>query len=147
MIQYTPGYLADASAPWHLLGDPKILDTREEKIDAGALRVYEPKRVEFLFSATSPHHREQLAERLDTMCPRPRSRKTHALGRDSPIPTDLTRPTSQCRLARPTEATAAHHGLTVLQVDDDFTIVSRVLPELDEQDLILQPVDRDFAVR
>ena len=137
MIQYVSDYLVDTSALWHLLREPKILDVWEERIDAGTLHVCESTRVEFLFSATGPDHRELLAERLDAMC--------------SPIrvPKDAWRwvegaqyqltQRGQHRSAGPLDllvcATAVHHGLTVLHVDDDFATVSRVLPELDEQDL------------
>jgi predicted nucleic acid-binding protein len=137
MIQYASDYLVDASALWRLLRDPKILDLWEEQIDAGALRVCESTRVEFLFSATSPGHRELLAEQLDAMCSPAR------------VPKDAWRwvETAQYQLAQrgrhrsagPLEllvcATAVHYGLTVLHVDDDFATVSRVLPELDQQDV------------
>jgi predicted nucleic acid-binding protein len=32
-------------------------------------------------------------------------------------------------------ATAVHHGLTVLHVDDDFVTVAEVMPEVDQRDI------------
>jgi predicted nucleic acid-binding protein len=48
------GYLVDTSALWHLLRTPALMAAWEGHIAAGALRMCEPTRTEFLYSATSP---------------------------------------------------------------------------------------------
>jgi len=48
------GYLLDTSGLWHLLRTPVVMAVWADHIAAGALRVCEPTRVEFLYSATGP---------------------------------------------------------------------------------------------
>jgi predicted nucleic acid-binding protein len=131
------GYLLDASGLWHLLRTPELMTAWEGHIAAGALRVCEPTRTEFLYSATGPAHRDELAEELDT------------LAEPAPVPKTAWRwvdtaqykltQKGQHRAAGPLDlllcATAVHHGLTVLHVDNDYATVAAVLPELQQRDI------------
>lgn len=99
--------------------------------------VCEPTRAEFLYSATSPAHRDELAEEIDALC------------RFSPVPKNAWRwvDTAQYKLTQQGQhraagaidllvcATAAHHGHTVLHVDNDFATVAAVLKEVQERDI------------
>jgi predicted nucleic acid-binding protein len=131
------GYLLDASGLWHLLRTPAVMAAWADHIAAGALRACEPTRVEFLYSATGPAHRDELAGELDDLCavaPVPRNgwrwvdnaqyKLTQKGQHRGPGPIDLL----VC-------ATAVHHGLTVLHVDRDFATVADVLPELQQRDI------------
>ncbi|MDT3397332.1 PIN domain-containing protein [Streptomyces sp. B1866] len=129
-------YLADASALWHLFRTPGALRGWEGHIEAGAFHICEPTRTEFLYSATGPSHRDELAEELETLC--------HL----SPVPKHGWRwvDTAQYKLTQRglhraagavdllVCATALHHGHTVLHVDNDFVTVSGVLPEVRQRD-------------
>jgi predicted nucleic acid-binding protein len=131
------GYLLDTSGLWTLLRVPAVLAAWADHIAAGAVRVCEPTRAEFLYSATGPAHRDDLASELDTMC---------AL---APVPKNAWRwvDTAQYRLTQHGQhrgpgpidllvcATAVHHGITVLHVDAGFATVSRVLPEVRQRDV------------
>jgi predicted nucleic acid-binding protein len=131
------GYLLDASGLWHLLRTPGLMTVWEGHIAAGALRVCEPTRTEFLYSATGPAHRDELAEELDT------------LAEPAPVPKTAWRwvdtaqykltQKGQHRAAGPLDllvcATAVHHGLTVLHVDNDYATVAAILPELQQRDI------------
>lgn len=135
------GYLIDASGLWHLLRTPELMTAWEGHIAAGALRVCEPTRTEFLYSATGPAHRDELAEELDTIC---------AL---APVPKNAWRwvDTAQYKLTQKGQnrsagaidlvvcATAVHYGLTVLHVDNDFVTVAAVLPEVGQHDIRTWP--------
>jgi predicted nucleic acid-binding protein len=130
-------YLIDASGLWHLLRSPDLIAVWEGHIAAGALHVCEPTRTEFLYSATGPAHRDELAEELDTLC---------AL---APVPKNAWRwvDTAQYKLTQKGQhrsagaldlvvcATAVHHDLIVLHVDNDYATVAAVLPELQQQDI------------
>lgn len=108
-----------------------------DHIAAGALRVCEPTRVEFLYSATSSAHRDELADELDTMCG------------SAPVPKDGWRwvDNAQYKLTQKGQhrgpgsidllvcATAVHHGLIVLHVDNDFAAIAAVLPEVRQRDI------------
>ncbi len=99
--------------------------------------VCEPTKVEFLYSATGPAHRDDLAEELDDLC--------HL----SPVPKNAWRwvDTAQYKLTQRAQhraagaidlvvcATAVHHGHTVLHVDNDFATVAAVLKELHQRDV------------
>lgn len=61
-------YLLDTSALWHLFRTPGALRPWEGHIAAGVFHICEPTRTEFLYSATSPAHRDELAEELDDLC-------------------------------------------------------------------------------
>jgi len=108
-----------------------------DHIAAGALRACEPTRVEFLYSATGPAHRDELADEFDALCgpaPVPKNgwrwvdnaqyKLTQKGQRRGPGPIDLL----VC-------ATAVHHGLTVLHVDSEFATVADVLPEVQQRDI------------
>jgi predicted nucleic acid-binding protein len=131
------GYLLDTSGLWQLLRVPAVLATWTDHIAEGALRVCEPTRAEFLYSATGPAHRDELADELDTLC---------AL---APVPKNAWRwvDSAQYKLTQRGQhrgpgvvdllvcATAVHHDLIVLHVDADFRTVARVLPELRQRDV------------
>ncbi|MFE5616575.1 PIN domain nuclease [Streptomyces sp. NPDC056470] len=130
-------YLLDTSALWHLFRTPGALAPWEGHIGAGAFRLCEPTRTEFLYSATGPAHRDELADELDALC------------LPAPVPKHGWRwvDTAQYKLTQRGQhrsagvidllvcATAVHHDLTVLHVDDDFATVGRVVKELKERDL------------
>jgi predicted nucleic acid-binding protein len=131
------GYLLDASGLWQLLRTPAVMAAWSDHIAAGSLRVCEPTRVEFLYSATGPAHRDDLADELDTLCglaPVPKNgwrwadsaqyKLTQKGQHRGPGPIDLL----VC-------ATAVHHGLTVLHVDNDFAAVADVMPEVRQRDI------------
>lgn len=130
-------YLIDASALWYLLRNRDVLASWEGYIAAGALRVCEPTRTEFLYSATSPAHRDELTDELDTMCSVSPVPKTAWRWVDT-AQYKLTQK-GQHRAAGPLDllvcATAVHHGLTVLHLDNDFATVSAVMPELQQRDI------------
>lgn len=131
------GYLLDASGLWPLLRSPPLMAAWEGHLAAGAVRVCEPTRTEFLYSATGPAHRDELADELDTLCA------------TTPVPKGAWRwvDTAQYKLTQKGRhrsagtldllvcATAVHHGLAVLHVDDDYATVAAVLPELRQRDL------------
>lgn len=130
-------YLIDASAVWRILKNEDDLQLRWRPFLAeGLLRHCMPTRLEVLFGARSPSHREDLEADLDTIFPpvsmpkdpwRWAERAQHELTRRSqhrgPGVVDLL-----------VAATAVHHDLTVLHVDNDFPAIARVLPELRERD-------------
>lgn len=131
------GYLLDTSAIWRLFRDLDTFLAWQSERESGALRVCEPTRAEFLFSAMSPAHRDEIAGHLDTLCDL------------APVPKSAWRwvDTAQYKLTQRGQhraagvvdllvcATAAHHGLTVLHTDDDFAAVARILPELSQRDI------------
>jgi predicted nucleic acid-binding protein len=131
------GYLLDTSALWHLIRNPSIMARWQEHIAAGSLHICEPTRTEFLFSAMGPAERDELVEELDTMC------------ETKPVPKTGWRwvDTAQYKLTQKSQhraagvvdllvcATAVHHGLTVLHVDNDFVTVADVLPEVNQRDI------------
>ncbi|WP_433889203.1 PIN domain nuclease [Streptomyces sp. CA-111067] len=130
-------YLLDTSALWHLFRTPGALRPWEGHIAAGVFRVCEPTRTEFLFSASSPSHRDELAAELDVLCPL------------SAVPKNAWRwvDTAQYKLtqrslhrsAGPIDllvcATAVHHGHTVLHVDNDFATVAGILKDVQQRDI------------
>jgi len=130
------GYLVDASALWHLFRTPGALSAREGHIAAGALHVCVPTRAEFLYSATGPAHRDEPADELDTLCGTaavPESARRwvdsaqHRLTQRGPHRSAGAIDLLVC-------ATAAHHDLTVLHVDNGFTTIASAVPDLREQD-------------
>ncbi|GAA3247349.1 PIN domain nuclease [Nonomuraea helvata] len=130
-------YLIDASALWHLLRNTDVLETWSERITAQPLRICEPTRTEFLYSATGPAHRDELEDELNTLCEL------------SPVPKSAWRwvENAQYKLTQRGQhrsagvvdlllcATAVHHGLTVLHVDDDFATVAKIMTEVDQRDI------------
>ncbi|MFE0426906.1 PIN domain nuclease [Streptomyces sp. NPDC058953] len=129
-------YLLDTSALWYLLRTPDALRSWEGHIAAGVFFVCEPTRTEFLYSATGPAHRDEVADELDALC---------AL---APVPKNGWRwvDTAQYKLTQHGQrrsagavdllvcATAVHHGHTVLHVDNDFVTVASVLKEVEQRD-------------
>lgn len=130
-------YLLDTSALWHLFRTPGALTSWEGHIGAGAFRLSEPTRAEFLYSAGSPAHRDELAEDLDTLCARADVPKAAWRWVDT-AQYKLTR-YGRHRSAGPLDlllcATAVHHDLTVLHVDNDFAAVAAVLKEVHHRDI------------
>lgn len=129
-------YLLDTSALWHLFRTPGALSTWEGHLAAGVFHICEPTMAEFLYSATSPAHRDELAEELNDLC------------HTSPVPKNAWRwvDTAQYKLTQWGQhraagaldllvcATAVHHGHTVLHVNNDFVTVATVLKEVDQRD-------------
>lgn len=130
-------YLLDTSALWYLFRTPGALGPWEAFIGAGAFRLAEPTRAEFLFSARSSRHRDELADAIDTLCGRA----------DTPKGAWRWVDTAQYRLTQQGQhrsagaldllvcATAVHHDLTVLHMDNDFAAVAGVLKEVRQQDV------------
>ncbi|MFE3323107.1 PIN domain-containing protein [Nocardia sp. NPDC059195] len=131
------GYLLDTSALWRLFREKDTFARWRPEIDAGALRVCEVTRAEFLFSATSSADRDDLAADIDAVC------------LPAGVPKNAWRwvDTAQYKLTQRGQhrsagvgdlvvcATAVHHDLTVLHTDDDFATVARVLLELRQRDI------------
>lgn len=129
-------FLLDTSALWYLFRTPEALRRWDAHISAGVFAICEPTRTEFLYSATGPSHRDELAAELDALC------------RLSPVPKGAWRwvDTAQYKLtqrglhrsAGPIDllvcATAVHHGHTVLHVDNDFATVAAVLKDVEQRD-------------
>ncbi|MEU3334650.1 PIN domain-containing protein [Streptomyces sp. NPDC006668] len=130
-------YLLDTSALWYLFRTPGALSPWEGHIGAGVFHISEPTRTEFLYSATGPAHRDELADELDVLC------------RSAPVPKNAWRwvDTAQYKLTQQGQhravgaidllvcATAVHHGRTVLHVDNDFVAVADVLKEVQQRDV------------
>jgi predicted nucleic acid-binding protein len=131
------GYLLDTSGLWYLLRTPVAMAVWADHIAAGALRVCEPTRTEFLYSATGPAHRDELAGELDDLC------------RIAPVPKDGWRwvDNAQYKLTQKGQhrgpgpvdllvcATAVHHGLIILHVDNDFATVADVVAGVQQRDI------------
>jgi predicted nucleic acid-binding protein len=131
------GYLLDTSAIWQLFRDPKVFDAWQTERDAGAFHVCEATRTEFLFSARGPVHRDEMAESLDALCDLAPVSKAAWRWVDT-AQYKLTQ-RGQNRSAGPIDllvcATAVHHDMTVLHVDNDFATVASVIGELRERDI------------
>ncbi|MFD4142984.1 PIN domain nuclease [Streptomyces sp. NPDC058572] len=132
-----PGFLIDTSALWELLRQPEVRLAWTPVVESGLVRICEPTRAEFLYSATSPAHRDDLEGRLSEMFPLagvPR-------GAWSWVDTAQYKLTqkSQHRSAGPLDlllcATAVHHGLVVLHRDSDFATVARVVSDVEQRDI------------
>lgn len=130
-------YLIDTSALWYLLRNTNVLETWADRITTQPLRICEPTRAEFLYSATDPAHRDELKDELNTLCEL------------APVPETAWRwvEQAQYKLTQKGQhraagvidlllcATAVHHGLTVLHVDDDFATVAKVMTEVEQRDV------------
>ncbi|MBB4932712.1 putative nucleic acid-binding protein [Lipingzhangella halophila] len=131
------GFLLDTSALWHLFRTPGALTPWTAHIATGSFRACEPTRAELLYSATGPEHRDDLASDLDAMC-RPVSVPKNAWRWVDTAQYKLTQ-RGQHRAAGPTDllicATAVHHDLIVLHVDNDFRAVANVLKDVRERDI------------
>jgi predicted nucleic acid-binding protein len=131
------GYLVDSSALWRLFREEGVFSVWQPEIDAGTLRMCEATRAEFLFSATGPVDRDEIAADLDIVCGL------------ACVPKSVWRwvDTTQYKLTQRGQqrsagvvdlvvcATAVHHDLTVLHADADFSAVARVIPELRQRDI------------
>ncbi|MFF7164332.1 PIN domain nuclease [Streptomyces sp. NPDC008086] len=130
-------YLIDTSGIWQILRDRDVQSRWIGPIEAGLLKVCAPTCLEYLYSAESPAGRDEMEAELATLFARVAVPKdawrwaenaqyklTQKGQHRGPGPVDLV----LC-------ATAVHHGLTLLHADNDFTTVSRVLPELVERDI------------
>jgi predicted nucleic acid-binding protein len=129
-------YLLDTSALWYLLRHADARDAWAAHIQARMFHICEATRTEFLYSATGPAHRDELADDLDLMC------------RLAPVPKTAWRwvDSAQYKLTQAGQhrsagaldllvcATAVHHGLTVLHVDNDFVAAASVIKEVSERD-------------
>ncbi|MGN2636878.1 PIN domain-containing protein [Nocardia takedensis] len=130
-------YLVDTSGIWNLLRDKGTRAKLFSVLETGSINVCAPTRLEFLFSAQGPVDRDQMDSEMNS------------LFEPVPVPKDAWRwaEMAQYKLTQHGQhrgpgpldlvlcATAVHHGLTVLHADNDFTTVSRVLPELTEIDI------------
>ncbi|WP_327108377.1 PIN domain nuclease [Nonomuraea glycinis] len=130
-------YLIDTSALWHLLRNPEVIEAWGDRLTTQPVRMCEPTRTEFLYSATGPAHRDELAAELDALC------------QLAPVPKAAWRwvENAQYKLTQRGQhrsagvidllvcATAVHHGLTVLHVDDDFAAVAKIMPEVEQRDI------------
>lgn len=130
------GYLLDTSALWHLFRTPGETKRWESHLAAGTFHICEPTRTEFLYSARSPAHRDQLSDRLDTLF-RPLSVPKSAWRWVDTAQYKLTQH-GQHRSAGVIDllvcATAVHHGHAVLHVDNDFATVAKIVPEVEQRD-------------
>jgi predicted nucleic acid-binding protein len=129
--------LVDSSALWRLFREEDVFSTWQPEVDAGALLICEATRAEFLFSATGPADRDEIAADLDMVCG------------SAGVPKSVWRwvDTAQYKLTQRGQhrsagvvdlvvcATAVHHDLTVLHADGDFQAVARVIPELRQRDI------------
>ncbi|WP_369635842.1 PIN domain-containing protein [Nocardia sp. JMUB6875] len=131
------GYLLDTSALWYIFRNPDEAERWREPARVGSLYICEPTKAEFLFSAKGPAHRDEMLEALDGLC------------KSAPVPKSAWRwvDSAQYKLTQRglhrsagvvdlvVCATAVHHDLTVLHIDNDFTTVSSVVEELRERNI------------
>ncbi|MFB9674924.1 PIN domain nuclease [Streptosporangium vulgare] len=130
-------YLADTSALWHLFRTPETQEAWADRIASGALSICEPTRTEFLHSATGPAHRDELEAELNALCRLaavPKSAWRWVENAQYKL-TQKGRHRSAGPIDLPLCATAVHHGLTVLHVDQDFVTVSAVMTEVRQRDV------------
>ncbi|MGF1425218.1 PIN domain nuclease [Kitasatospora sp. LaBMicrA B282] len=131
------GYLIDTSAMWRILRDQEIQAHWLRPLEAGLVRLCSVTKLEYLYSADGPAHRDEMEEELTTLfapVPMPKDawrwaenaqyKLTQKGQHRGPGPADLL----LC-------ATAVHHGLTILHDDNDIATVSRILPEVVEIDV------------
>ncbi|MFC5834327.1 PIN domain nuclease [Nonomuraea insulae] len=130
-------YLIDTSALWYVLRNTEVLEAWADRITTQPLRICEPTRTEFLYSATGPAHRDELEDDLNILCEL------------TPVPKSAWRwvENAQYKLTQKGQhrsagvvdlllcATAVHHGLTVLHIDDDFATVAGIMTEVDQRDI------------
>jgi len=131
------GFLLDTSAFWTLTRNPDALRIWEHFGTEGLFHISEPSRTEILYAAENAAHRDEMVEALDNLCGL------------AAVPKDAWRwvDTAQYKLTLKGQhrgpgpvdllvaATAVHHGLTVLHVDNDFATIASVIPELLQRDI------------
>lgn len=130
-------YLIDTSAAWELLRVPSTREVWEQEISAKTVGICDATRTEILYSARSSRHRDQMAERLDLSFGRiPVPKRAWAWIESTQY--KLTQ-VGQHRSADVVDllvcATAAHHDLTILHVDNDYRAVASVIPEVRQRDI------------
>ncbi|MFC8874864.1 MULTISPECIES: PIN domain-containing protein [Streptomyces] len=130
-------YLLDTSGLVRLLRDPKLQVAWYDAIDAGAIASCYVQRTEFLYNARDRREYDEIAEMFSDLYP------------DAAVPKNAGRWISavQHRMAQAGEhrsastvdlviaATAAHHGLTVLHDDADYSTVARHASDLTEHNI------------
>ncbi|MFJ8075390.1 PIN domain-containing protein [Streptomyces sp. NPDC096176] len=122
---------------WELLRVREARAAWAPFIESGLVLICEPTTAEFLRSATSPAHRDDLEERLHSMF----STVRVPGGAWSWVGTAQYKLTQkgQHRGAGPLDllvcATAVHHGLVVLHRDNDFPADARVVDEAEVRDV------------
>jgi predicted nucleic acid-binding protein len=131
------GFLLDTSAFWHLTRDPEAAAAWERYSAEGLFHVSEPTRAEVLYSAENALDRDKLTGVLSFWCEL------------AAVPKDAWRwvDTAQYKLTLKSQhrgpgaidllvaATAVHHNLTVLHVDNDFATIASVMTELQQRDI------------
>ncbi|MCX5204984.1 PIN domain-containing protein [Streptomyces sp. NBC_00237] len=132
-----PRYLIDSSALWRLQRDKTLLSAWSEVIGNGAVGSCAPQRSEFRASARNRHEYDDMTEMFAV------------LYSDVAVPKSGWQwiESAQYKLAASGEhrglsvvdllvsATAAHHGLTVLHDDNDFSTVARTTRDLRERSI------------
>lgn len=131
------GYLIDSSALWRLLRSSHLHGVWRPVVLDGEVRSCYPQRVEFLRSARSAEEYERYAEMFtelydDVSVPKNAGtwiaglqRRAARYGRHRALSAvDL----QLC-------ATAAHHGLTMVHDDADFTTAAEFAVELEERNV------------
>ncbi|MFC8987917.1 PIN domain-containing protein [Streptomyces sp. NPDC057115] len=130
-------YLLDTSGLVRVLRDPKLQSAWHDAIDAGAIASCYVQRTEFLYNARNRREHDEIAEMFSDLYP------------DAAVPKNAGRWISavQHRMAQAGEhrrasavhlviaATAAHHGLTVLHDDADYSTVARHASDLNEHNI------------
>lgn len=128
-------YLIDSSALWRILREEKFRIPWQQVVSEGAVGSCDPQRTEFRRSARDLDDYEQMNGMFSDLYP------------DVPVPKGVWRwiESAQYRLVRggahrsmsaidlTIAATAAHHGVTVLHDDRDFSTAARILPDLRER--------------
>ncbi|MFJ5276668.1 PIN domain-containing protein [Streptomyces parvulus] len=130
-------YLLDTSGLVRLLREPKLQSAWYDAIDAGTVASCYVQRTEFLYNARNGREYDEIAEMFSDLYP------------DVAVPKNAGRWISavQHRMAQAGEhrsasavdlviaATAAHHGLTVLHDDADYSTVARHASDLAEHNI------------
>ncbi|KOU02545.1 ribonuclease [Streptomyces sp. NRRL F-4711] len=129
--------MLDTSGLVRLLRDPKLQVAWYDAIDAGAIASCYVQRTEFLYNARNRREYDEIAEMFSDLYP------------DVAVPKNAGRWISavQHRMAQAGEhrsastvdlviaATAAHHGLTVLHDDADYSTVALHASDLTEHNI------------
>lgn len=128
-------YLIDSSALWRILRSEDTRSAWSAAIRSGAVGSCDPQRVEFRRSARNLDEYEQMSAMFDELYP------------DVAVPKSAWRwiESAQYRLLREGAhrsmsavdllicATAAHHGLSVVHDDHDYTAAARLLEDVRER--------------
>lgn len=142
-------YVIDSSAVWRILRDEKLRESWAEVVSVGAIGSCHPQRIEFRRSARDLGDHEDMSQMFDDLYP------------DVPIHKSAWRwmEAAQHRLCRSGQhralsvvdllicAAAAHHGLTVLHDDNDFSAAARHLTDVSERRVDDVPPAPDLGAR